>query len=295
MRAHEPHPRSRPRPLRRRAGRARGLVHGPVLAGAAALRAVQPARRTEVSAAGAGGRSAARIRAAFLELFAKDRANIEAGLYPAPTTCASNAPLSALRNSARFFRDLPNVDAAPSAARRHRGARNGKGEAAIRPIICRTSTTRPAAGSREESAQALRHAGRNAVRRRRRRDAPHRARLAGARPQGHRPAAREAPGSSPAAMAASCARCSTPFRALPATGLDLSPAYCDEARKRLADWPQVEIVNGAVGAGAVRGREFRRGHLHLSLPRIAAARAPRRCARDRARAEAGRRAWCSPI
>jgi ubiquinone/menaquinone biosynthesis C-methylase UbiE len=36
------------------------------------------------------------------------------------------------------------------------------------------------------------------------------------------------------------------FPRIPATGLDLSPAYCAEARKRLADWPQVEIVNGAV-------------------------------------------------
>src|SRR5690606_5282007 len=31
-----------------------------------------------------------------------------------------------------------------------------------------------------------------------------------------------------------------------ATGLDLSPAYCEEARKRLRDWGQVEVINGAV-------------------------------------------------
>jgi len=36
------------------------------------------------------------------------------------------------------------------------------------------------------------------------------------------------------------------FPRIPATGLDMSPAYCEEARKRLADWPQVEIVTGAV-------------------------------------------------
>ena len=36
------------------------------------------------------------------------------------------------------------------------------------------------------------------------------------------------------------------FPRIPATGLDLSPAYCAEARSRLADWRQVEIVNGAV-------------------------------------------------
>ena len=52
-----------------------------------------------------------RIRAAFLELFAQDRANIEAGLYPAPDDLRVTRALSALRNSARFFRDLPHVDA----------------------------------------------------------------------------------------------------------------------------------------------------------------------------------------
>ena len=36
------------------------------------------------------------------------------------------------------------------------------------------------------------------------------------------------------------------FPRIRATGLGLSPAYCDEARKRLEKWPHVEIVNGAV-------------------------------------------------
>jgi ubiquinone/menaquinone biosynthesis C-methylase UbiE len=36
------------------------------------------------------------------------------------------------------------------------------------------------------------------------------------------------------------------FPRIPATGLDLSPDYCAEARARLAPWPQVEIVTGAV-------------------------------------------------
>jgi ubiquinone/menaquinone biosynthesis C-methylase UbiE len=36
------------------------------------------------------------------------------------------------------------------------------------------------------------------------------------------------------------------FPRIPAVGVDLSPAYCAEARARLADWPQVDIVNGAV-------------------------------------------------
>src|SRR5690349_11753332 len=52
-----------------------------------------------------------RIRAAFLDLFAQDRANIEAGLYPAPEDVRVERALSALKNSARFFADLPKVDA----------------------------------------------------------------------------------------------------------------------------------------------------------------------------------------
>src|SRR5690606_33564708 len=51
---------------------------------------------------------AKRIRAAFLDLFAKDRANIEAGLYPAPNDVRLTRAISALRNSANFFRDLPS-------------------------------------------------------------------------------------------------------------------------------------------------------------------------------------------
>ncbi|MGE3143942.1 MAG: ubiquinone biosynthesis methyltransferase UbiE, partial [Hyphomonadaceae bacterium] len=53
----------------------------------------------------------ARIRAAFLALFAKDRANIEAGLYPAPHDVEPGDAVAALADSARFFADLPKVDA----------------------------------------------------------------------------------------------------------------------------------------------------------------------------------------
>jgi hypothetical protein len=50
------------------------------------------------------------IRTAFLKLFAQDRANIEAGLYPAPEDIRLERAIAALRSSANFFRDLPNVD-----------------------------------------------------------------------------------------------------------------------------------------------------------------------------------------
>ena len=50
------------------------------------------------------------IQKAFLDLFALDRANIEAGLYPAPRDFNPGNLMSALNNSARFFNDLPRVD-----------------------------------------------------------------------------------------------------------------------------------------------------------------------------------------
>ena len=53
---------------------------------------------------------ALRIRTAFLELFAKDRTNIEMGLYPAPDDIRLERAVAAMRHSASFFRDLPNVD-----------------------------------------------------------------------------------------------------------------------------------------------------------------------------------------
>src|SRR5690606_23803209 len=45
-----------------------------------------------------------------LDLFAKDRANIKAGLYPAPADIRLTRAIEALRSSANFFRDLPKVD-----------------------------------------------------------------------------------------------------------------------------------------------------------------------------------------
>ncbi|MDX2233972.1 MAG: class I SAM-dependent methyltransferase, partial [Hyphomonadaceae bacterium] len=52
-----------------------------------------------------------RIRNAFLDLFAQDRANIEAGLYPAPREFSLRRLLRAFDDSARFFADVPRVDA----------------------------------------------------------------------------------------------------------------------------------------------------------------------------------------
>jgi ubiquinone/menaquinone biosynthesis C-methylase UbiE len=53
----------------------------------------------------------ARIRNAFLDVFAQDRANIEAGLYPAPQDLGLKQALAGLAHSQRFFSELPKVDA----------------------------------------------------------------------------------------------------------------------------------------------------------------------------------------
>ena len=53
----------------------------------------------------------AKIRSAFLSLFAKDRANIEEGLYPAPEDLRFDRLAEGLSHSAAFFKDLPEVDA----------------------------------------------------------------------------------------------------------------------------------------------------------------------------------------
>lgn len=68
-----------------------------------------------------------RIRNAFLALFAKDRANIEAGLYPAPNDLRPARALAALSNSAKFFADLPKVDA--RRLQRHGAEVRGKNDA----------------------------------------------------------------------------------------------------------------------------------------------------------------------
>jgi ubiquinone/menaquinone biosynthesis C-methylase UbiE len=53
---------------------------------------------------------ARRIRDAFLKVFAMDRANIEAGLYPAPQDIGLEKAIKGLESSRRFFVDLPKVD-----------------------------------------------------------------------------------------------------------------------------------------------------------------------------------------
>ena len=188
-----------------------------------------------------------RIRAAFLELFAKDRANIEAGLYPAPDDIRVTRALSALRNSARFFRDLPNVD-----ARRLqrdgvevREAVRADGEGRYPTYYLQNFHYQSGGWLTEESAKLY--------------DTQVEILFGGAADAMRRIAlgslARGIKGSDQRAQKLLDVGCGNghflrqvmmAFPRMPANGLDLSPAYAAEARERLAPWRQVEIVQGAI-------------------------------------------------
>jgi len=184
------------------------------------------------------------IRAAFLKLFAQDRANIEAGLYPAPDDIRVERAISALRNSANFFRDLPQVD-------QRRLGRDGtevraqdKSEGRYPAYYLQNFHYQTGGWLSEDSAKLY--------------DTQVEILFGGAADAMRRIAlgslARAIRGADQRKVKMLDIACGNgrflcqlmaAFPRLPATGLDLSPAYCDEARVRLADWPQVEIVTGA--------------------------------------------------
>ncbi|MBC7769404.1 MAG: class I SAM-dependent methyltransferase [Phycisphaerales bacterium] len=188
---------------------------------------------------------AKRIRAAFLELFAKDRVNIEAGLYPAPNDVRLTRAIAALRNSASFFRDLPSVD-------QRRMERDGvevreqaKGDGSFPTYYLQNFHYQTGGWLSQDSARLY--------------DTQVEILFGGAADVMRRIAL----GSLAAALKGKDQRrvalldvasgngrflrqVLDAFPRIPATGLDLSPAYCAEARERLSAWPQVEIVNGAV-------------------------------------------------
>jgi ubiquinone/menaquinone biosynthesis C-methylase UbiE len=187
---------------------------------------------------------AQRIRAAFFDVFAKDRANIEAGLYPTPDDLRVERALAALRNSARFFRDLPHVDA-------RRLQRDGdevrmQAQGNQFPAYYLQNFHYQSGGWLTEdsarlydtqveilfggAADAMRRIALGALARALKGCDQRTVKLLDvASGNGH-----------------FLAQIMAAFPRLPATGLDLSPAYCGEARAKLAAWQQVEIVNGAI-------------------------------------------------
>lgn len=195
-----------------------------------------------------------RIRAAFLDLFARDRANIEAGLYPAPNDVAPAKALSALRNSARFFRDLPNVDARRLQRAGAEVRKTFKGERYpsyyLQNFHYQSGGWLSAESARIYDTQVEILFGGAA-------DAMRRIALGSF--------ARAIKGTDQRKVKLLDLACGNgrflaqilaAFPRLPATGLDLSPAYCAEARARLARWPQVEIANGAAESAPFEERAF---------------------------------------
>jgi ubiquinone/menaquinone biosynthesis C-methylase UbiE len=186
----------------------------------------------------------ARIRAAFLELFAKDRANIEAGLYPAPSDLRVTRALSALRNSAKFFRDLPHVDAR-RLQRAGTEVREQAKDGRYPTYYLQNFHYQSGGWLSEESARLY--------------DTQVEILFGGAADAMRRIAlgslARALKGKDQRRVKLVDLACGNgrflsqmlaAFPRIGAVGLDLSPAYCDEARARLEKWAQVEIVNGAV-------------------------------------------------
>jgi ubiquinone/menaquinone biosynthesis C-methylase UbiE len=187
---------------------------------------------------------ARRIRAIFLDLFARDRINIEAGLYPAPSDMGFERALSTLGNSLRFFQDLPHVD-------RRRVQRQGvevRAEARTEngryPAYYMQNFHYQSGGwFTEESAKLY--------------DTQVEILFGGAADAMRRIAlghlAKALKGKDQRRVALLDVACGNgrylsqileAFPKLKATGLDLSPAYVAEAKARLSAWPQVEIVTG---------------------------------------------------
>lgn len=186
----------------------------------------------------------ARIRAAFLKLFAQDRANIEAGLYPAPSDVRLERAIVALRNSANFFRDLPKVDQRRlerdgTEVRAHANGDNRYPTYYLQNFHYQTDGWLSADSAKLYDTQVEILFGGAA-------DAMRRIALGSL--------ARAVRGTDQRRVRLIDLACGNgrflrqildAYPRINATGLDLSPAYCEEARKRLADWSQVEIVNGA--------------------------------------------------
>jgi ubiquinone/menaquinone biosynthesis C-methylase UbiE len=196
-----------------------------------------------------------RVRAAFLELFAKDRANIEAGLYPAPNDIRLERAVSALRNSANFFRDLPKVDQRRLEREGAEVREVAKGEERYPAYYLQNFHYQTGGWLSQDSARLY--------------DTQVEILFGGAADAMRRIAlgslARAIRGADQRRVKLLDVACGNgrflrqvldAFPRIPASGLDLSPAYCAEARRRLADWPQVEIVNGAVEQAPFEAESF---------------------------------------
>ena len=184
------------------------------------------------------------LRRAYLGLFAKDRANIEAGLYPAPEDVRLVDLPKAVRRAGHFLKDVAEVD-------RRRLAREGdevrerfEGSNRYPDYYQQNFHYQTDGWLSDESAKLYDHQVEalftGAA------DAMRRAALA--------EIAREVKGRDQREVALLDLACGTgrflreTMRAFPrlrAMGLDLSPNYTARARKALARGPQVDVLAGA--------------------------------------------------
>ena len=198
------------------------------------------------------------LRRAFFRLWAKDRANIEAGLYPAPNDVRLRDLASALRRSRDFLRDVSEVD-------RRRLDRDGvevrKGDGPGSdpkrfPAYYRQNFHYQTDGwLSDDSARLYDHQVEalftGAA------DAMRRAALA--------EISRELKGRDQRQVRLLDLACGTgrftaqvmhAFPKLDASAVDLSPNYIARARQKLAPWPQVDIMEGAGEALPLEDESF---------------------------------------
>lgn len=191
----------------------------------------------------------------FRDLFEQDRANIEAGLYPAPHDLNPRRLWQALNNSRRFFEDLPRVDSRRTARKgtevREQLAGNGPYPAYYLQNFHYQSggwLTQESAKLYDTQVEILFGGAADAMRRialgalaRAWRGADHR----------HLKLLDVACGNGRFLSQALEA-----FPRLTAHGLDLSPAYVEEARARLRPWPKVDVAMGMAEAMPLADQSF---------------------------------------
>lgn len=188
-----------------------------------------------------------RIWLSFLDLFAQDRANIEAGLYPEPAAFSPGRLPAALTHSWRFFRDLPSVDARRRAGGGVEIRAEARSESRFPAYYLQNFHYQTGGWLTEESARlydtqveilfggaadAMRRIALGSLARALRGVDQRRARV----------------------LDLACGngrfmrQVLEAFPRLALTGLDLSPAYVQEARRRVAQWPQAELAVGQAEA-----------------------------------------------
>ncbi|MET0182293.1 MAG: class I SAM-dependent methyltransferase, partial [Caulobacterales bacterium] len=199
--------------------------------------------------------NANRIWEAFLELFAKDRANIEAGLYAAPGEVNVTRALSALTNSAKFFSDLPDVDAR-RIARRGVEVRESNAPRGRYPTYYLQNFHYQTGGWLTKESEAIYDTqvevlfgGAAAAMRR----IALGSLLRGLKGRDQRKSAHLDIGCGNGLFLKSILEARPKLHA---TGLDLSPIYVNAARERLSPWPQADVVTGAAESAPFADASF---------------------------------------